>query len=868
MQFNFDDISILQNILKNCGDNYYDAFIRYLHGKNVNHRICFIMHKTLFHSYVKWLFSVLDSLRESVDISLYGTFRSKCFSAYAAILTEVYFSVHNEVKIARRKLLSFNNITPEENIEHAFSENNIPMVIVSSNFYIPYFSVLLESIIENSSSENNYDIIVLQNEQIESSNKMVVDQMLKDHPNFSVRYFDYSRYMHLAKNYALTSSIAGAGAEASFFRMAIPYVMKNYDKMIVTDADMVFLKDIADLYSTDIGSCLIAGVIDNCTIGRLNGATPGRMEYYKDLGVHDVYKCVNTGVMVWNLDEFRKTFSQEETFNYITSQSFKVGEQDALNVMVGDRFYYLDPRWDTYALGGDYNRVYSFAPIDIDFGLQAAREDPFVVHYVGRETAKPKPWSNPEIDFASYFWKYARKSPFYEVIIYRMICGIVQRDLSSGEKKLRNQIKNGSISSAKSFQKKVKEKGKQVLLAAKSKFPFLTSSINAVFRFKKKWCFAKLQKTIPTRKNTVLFSSFAGKSYSCNPKAIYEAMIANPKYSDFKYVWAFKDPSKYIFLSENRNTSVVKYGSKQYEKACCYSQYWVNNYTMPEYIWPKKDQIYIHTWHGKPIKKIGCDTNGDLDIWNKKGDLLRRYKNDAKKMTYLLSSSEFYGNCMTRAFRLSKRQQAELLVPAGYARNRFLFEYTDEDVLFIKKRLHISPDKKVILYAPTWRPHNYTPGNGFEYDDPIDFTMLQKALGDEYVILFRSHHMTNITHEESNVICVNSWEDVNLIYIVSDLMISDYSGTIFDYANLKRPMVFYMYDREAYEKNPGVYVPLDELPGPIVTNEHDLPSAIKDSLNNFVYDEKYQQFNKKYNPYEGIDCVDNILDKYFKVDDV
>lgn len=368
--------------------------------------------------------------------------------------------------------------------------------------------------------------------------------------------------------------------------------------------------------------------------------------------------------------------------------------------------------------------------------------------------------------------------------------------------------------------------------------------------------YRRFAESVPTQENWIVFSSFAGGSYSCSPRAIYEYMLQSDDYRDFEFIWILKNIDEFQFLKKNPRTQVVKYYSKEFWKVYARAKYWVNNYTMSVYLYPKKDQVYIHTWHGKPIKKIGCDVNGSLTEWNNYRDILFRYTNDVKKMSFLLSCSDFYSDCMRTAFRFDLAGNPDVLVKTGYPRNDSLFKFTQADVDRLKQRMGIPVGKKVILYTPTWRPEHYIKSKGFEYNQEcIDFTKLKRALGDEYIILFRTHHMTVVKDVPEGVINMSDWPDVNEVFIVSDLMIGDYSGTVYDFAVLKRPMVFYLYDREKYEKLPGVYMDLDELPGPIVYHEEELGKAIVETLANFQYDEKYRRFNQKYNPLESIDCA-------------
>ena len=160
--------------------------------------------------------------------------------------------------------------------------------------------------------------------------------------------------------------------------------------------------------------------------------------------------------------------------------------------------------------------------------------------------------------------------------------------------------------------------------------------------------------------------------------------------------------------------------------------------------------------------------------------------------------------------------------------------------------------KKYILYAPTWRDNQHQAGIGYTYKTEVDFDKLKANLGDEYIILFRAHYLVANSFDfdkyKGFVYDVSKVNDINHLYVISDLLVTDYSSVFFDYANLKRPEIFYMYDLEAYGNEiRGFYIDLDELPGPIVQTEDELIKAINNAETDRSYDEKYKAFNDKFN---------------------
>lgn len=351
--------------------------------------------------------------------------------------------------------------------------------------------------------------------------------------------------------------------------------------------------------------------------------------------------------------------------------------------------------------------------------------------------------------------------------------------------------------------------------------------------------------------NIILFESFMGRNYSDNPKAIYEYLINNKKYRKYKFIWFFKHPEDYKYLENNKNTIVLKYNSKKYLKYYSKAKYWITNSRLPDAITRKKDQVYVQCWHGTPLKKLGYDiTVEGGNAMNTIKDIRRKYLTDAKRYSYMVSPSKFCTEKFTSSFNLMKLKKEDILLEVGYPRNDYLTNYKKDEVKEIKKELNIPKDKKIILYAPTWRDNQHETSVGYTYKTEVDFDYLKENLSDEYIILFRAHYFVANSFDFEKyrgfVYDVSKYDDINKLYVISDILITDYSSVFFDYSILKRPIIFYMYDLEEYQtKLRDFYIDLKELPGNIVEKEEDLVKEIKKSKN-FKYDKRYKEFNNKF----------------------
>ena len=359
----------------------------------------------------------------------------------------------------------------------------------------------------------------------------------------------------------------------------------------------------------------------------------------------------------------------------------------------------------------------------------------------------------------------------------------------------------------------------------------------------------------------VYFQTFSGRGYSDSPKAMYEYMMKAPEYRDFRFVWSFVDPDKFSFLRNDR-TQLVKFRTRADNIALRKAKYWITNYRMLNHQYPRRGQIYVQCWHGTPLKRLGYDLESSDNVMNSTKEIRSKYRSDAKKFSYIISPSPFTTEKFASAWNLIKTRQTGKIIEEGYPRNDRLITTTPEERTEIRKSLGVD-GKKVILYAPTWRDNQHTSGEGYTYKTEVDFDKLQAQLGDEYVILFRAHYLVANSFDFDKyagfVEDVSSYSDINDLYIAADILITDYSSVFFDYANLRKPVIFYMYDLEEYANElRGFYFSLDELPGPIVRDEDALIREVR-ACDGWQPDEKYEKFCEKYNPKDDGHASERVL---------
>lgn len=386
----------------------------------------------------------------------------------------------------------------------------------------------------------------------------------------------------------------------------------------------------------------------------------------------------------------------------------------------------------------------------------------------------------------------------------------------------------------------------------KSKF------INTKMRKKIMQLFAKL----PVKSNFIVFESFAGKQYSCNPRAIYEYMKWNKK--EFKMYWSVDPAFQKSF--ESRDLNVVRRFSLKWLYLMARSRYWVTNSRIPLWVIKPKHTIYLQTWHGTPLKKLATD----MKEVHMPGTSTKKYKRnflkEARRWDYLISPNRYSTGIFSRAFDFNK-----VMLETGYPRNDYLIENNKlEEIEKLKIKLGLPIDKKVILYAPTWRDNQFYEKGKYKFTLDLNIDKLKETFNDEYIIILRMHYLIsenfNLNQYEGFAFDFSDYEDIRDLYLISDVLITDYSSVFFDYANLKRPIIFYTHDIEMYRDNlRGFYFDFEKsTPGPLVkTTEEVIDTLININQTNIEETSSFIPFYNYFCYLEDGRATQRVVDQVF-----
>lgn len=353
-------------------------------------------------------------------------------------------------------------------------------------------------------------------------------------------------------------------------------------------------------------------------------------------------------------------------------------------------------------------------------------------------------------------------------------------------------------------------------------------------------------KFLPMDDKLVVFSAHSRK-YNDSPKALYEFMLAHPEeYGQYKCVWALEDPANVIIPGHAKK---IKSDTLEYFKTTLKAKYWITCVNIERSLhYKRRGCRYMNTWHGAPIKYGGNDAVGRQD--------------------YDFSSVDVYSYASEFELSISKHSlgfRDDACIPFGPPRNDVLYHTTEEEIISIKRRLNLPLDKRLILYAPTWRDSS-DGGVTYTMHPPIDMNKFESSLNKDYVLLMRTHQYTNnLLGIEFDDFCRDfcSYPDVNDLLKVSDILISDYSAIIADFSIFERPVLCFAYDYEDFKKSRGLYLDYSkDMPSGILRTDDE----VIDYIRNMDYDEECRKtkilLKEKLAKYGG-DATEKCLEKLF-----
>lgn len=353
----------------------------------------------------------------------------------------------------------------------------------------------------------------------------------------------------------------------------------------------------------------------------------------------------------------------------------------------------------------------------------------------------------------------------------------------------------------------------------------------------------------------IVYNTFEGR-YGDNPRALYEALLARDGDGAHEHVW-LSDPAQAVGFPAGVQTA--GYGTPEGVAALERADVLIAN-THTDVPWTKrKDAIYLQTWHGTPLKRIHWDV-----LWAPEGRLERLSK-DVARWDCLISPNGTSTPLLRRAFRYDRR-----ILESGYPRNDVLSAPDRDEIrAAVRAELGIGDDRTVVLYAPTWRDDEVFDAGGKEFRLAFDVKAFSEQLGDDHVLLLRLHYMLTgrlAPVEHPAVRDVSFHPDIGRLYLAADVLVTDYSSTMFDFAVTGRPILFYTYDLADYQDRlRGFYFDLaPAAPGPLLSTTQDVLEAVRDvAAVAERHAESYARFRARFCHLEDGHATGRVLDALF-----
>jgi CDP-glycerol glycerophosphotransferase len=318
----------------------------------------------------------------------------------------------------------------------------------------------------------------------------------------------------------------------------------------------------------------------------------------------------------------------------------------------------------------------------------------------------------------------------------------------------------------------------------------------------------------PIDPDLAVFAAYWYRSYACNPRAIYER--ARELVPGMRGVWVVHRDSVGALPP---GVEHVVAGTREYYDAIARAKYLVNNVNFPNHLVKRPGSVHVMTHHGTPLKQMGLDLRDTPFARMDFDALLRR----CARWDYSVSSNAFSTLIWERVYPTGHQT-----LEVGYPRNDVLASAGEDDVARARAAVGLAPGRTAVLYAPTHREwhKSFTP--------VMDLAAVAESLGDDHVLLVRSHYfygadpILSALHEQGRILDVAEHPSVEELCLAADVLITDYSSIMFDYAVLDRPIVIHAPDWEVYRATRGTYFDLlEEPPGVVTTDEAGIAEAFR-----------------------------------------
>ena len=403
---NPEDFDLMSNIITQKYPHLAKKYQQYLNGHMDYWYTVGIWKKDLFFKLCEFVFPILFEIKKRTDHSnsckngkrTVGYLGERVISFFISLLKEQN-SYH--IKELPLSFVCQTEIAAEE-ILPVFQENEVAVVLSSSERYVPYLAVTLQSIVEHADPKRNYDICILTKDISQSQQQIL--KIYYERDNVSLRFVSMKNF---SNSYRQTKDIT----IETYFRIWVPRIFKKFRKIVFLDSDLVVLDDLALLYDIDLKTYPIAAVDDYTLKCFLNNYHRHDRAYFKKLGIKKMNSLFNAGVLVWNMP-YVKADVVEILEKLLEERTYTFFDQDVLNLYFNQNYYSLPLIYNFTPI--TYNQeIFAFCPESAKIYYEQAMKKAKIVHY----NSPIKPWRNRNCFLGFFWWKYARNSLYYEKLV-------------------------------------------------------------------------------------------------------------------------------------------------------------------------------------------------------------------------------------------------------------------------------------------------------------------------------------------------------------------------------------------------------------------------------------------------------------------
>ena len=322
-------------------------------------------------------------------------------------------------------------------IQPIFQKNFAAVALVASDEYAPFASVVVASIIANANLNHNYDIVVLTNDMLQR-NRWRIERQAEGHDNISVRVLDISKMIENFSFYTWAHFTSN-----TYYRLLTPDVFSLYEKVVYLDSDIVVNTDIYGLFELDLQDYYLAAAFDTHVVSYCTQNPPLEQRAYniKQLGMKNPELYFQAGVSLFNINAIRRDFEECYLIKQGVSHKLRWLDQDLLNMLFYGKILRLPNKWNVMVSNEPQNLDEFHLPDALRTEYYEARRKPYIVHYVGRSM----PCYTTHPDLFEYFWKYARMTEFYEILIQRMAIDYAEKLAESVRIQMRSELGRPSL---------------------------------------------------------------------------------------------------------------------------------------------------------------------------------------------------------------------------------------------------------------------------------------------------------------------------------------------------------------------------------------------------------------------------------------